>query len=187
MNFASTLLLVQRASTTGLVISGFGLSAFFFSTVSHFFPGDTSSFLLLLALGTSAPMIIGFFFVRPIPLPQEKLEGDDEGDEEGILTTLLHQQHHPDHTTESHLLDHDAIERSAESLTRREVDPLPNIYGKHLFKSFDFWLLFSILSIRKPSLLSHRKLILISAVSGTGIMCQSFSNTFLSSEFLTDL
>jgi hypothetical protein len=33
------------------------------------FAGDTSSMLLLLALGTSFPMIIGFFYVRPIPLP----------------------------------------------------------------------------------------------------------------------
>ena len=58
----------QRATTTGLVISGFGLSAFFFSTISHLlYAGDTSSFLRLLALGTSLPMILGFFFVRPIP------------------------------------------------------------------------------------------------------------------------
>ncbi|THH01153.1 hypothetical protein EW145_g6962 [Phellinidium pouzarii] len=60
----------MRASTTGLVLSGFGLSAFFFSAIAHIlYPGDTSSFLLLLALGTSFPMIIGFFLVRPIPLP----------------------------------------------------------------------------------------------------------------------
>ncbi|TDL18446.1 MFS general substrate transporter [Rickenella mellea] len=60
----------MRASATALVISGFGLSAFFFSTIAHlFFPGDTSALLLLLALGTSFPMIMGFFLVRPIPLP----------------------------------------------------------------------------------------------------------------------
>lgn len=60
---------IQRATTTGIVISGFGLSAFFFSTIAHvLYPGDTSSFLLLLALGTSLPMVIGFFFVRPMPI-----------------------------------------------------------------------------------------------------------------------
>ncbi|KAI0688651.1 MFS general substrate transporter [Cytidiella melzeri] len=59
-----------RATVTGLVISGFGLSAFLFSTIAHFmFPGNTSDFLLLLAIGTSLPMVLGFFFVRPIPLP----------------------------------------------------------------------------------------------------------------------
>ncbi|KAF8632395.1 hypothetical protein AX17_004836 [Amanita inopinata Kibby_2008] len=59
-----------RASTVGLVVSGFGLSAFLFSTVARIvFPGDTASFLLLLSLGTAFPMIMGFFLVRPIPLP----------------------------------------------------------------------------------------------------------------------
>ena len=61
---------VQRAVTVGLVMSGFGLSAFFFSSISHtLFPGNTSDFLLVLALGTAIPMIFGFFFVRIIPLP----------------------------------------------------------------------------------------------------------------------
>jgi hypothetical protein len=112
-------------------------------------------------------MIVGFFFIRPIPLPQEKLEGV----EEGILTTLLHQ---PDHATETHLLDHGVIESSSTSLTVQEVDLLPNLYGKHLFKSLDFWLLCSILSIRKPYSFP-RMPILICAVSGTGLMCQSLS------------
>ena len=51
-------------------MSGFGLSAFFFSSISHaLFPGNTSDFLFVLALGTAIPMIFGFFFVRIIPLP----------------------------------------------------------------------------------------------------------------------
>lgn len=59
----------QRASTTALVLSGFGLSAFFFSTMAHvLYPGDTSSFLELLAFGTALPMVMGFFLVRPIPV-----------------------------------------------------------------------------------------------------------------------
>jgi hypothetical protein len=33
------------------------------------FAGDTSAFLKLLAYGTALPMILGSFFVRPIPLP----------------------------------------------------------------------------------------------------------------------
>ena len=52
-----------------------GLSAFLFSTMSHaFFAGDTSSFLLLLAIGTALPMILGFLLVRPIPLPPNEEE-----------------------------------------------------------------------------------------------------------------
>ncbi|KAF5352104.1 hypothetical protein D9757_013761 [Collybiopsis confluens] len=63
-----------RGSMNGLVISGFGLSAFLFSAIAHqAFPGDTSSFLLILALGTSFPMLIGFIFIRPIPLPPSEI------------------------------------------------------------------------------------------------------------------
>jgi hypothetical protein len=48
-------------------VSGFGLSAFFFSTFAHgLFPGDTGALLLVLALGSSFPMLLGFFIVRPI-------------------------------------------------------------------------------------------------------------------------
>ena len=55
---------------TGLVISGFGLSAFLFSSIAHlFFPGNTSDFLLLLSLGTSVPPLIGQFFIRIVPPP----------------------------------------------------------------------------------------------------------------------
>ncbi|KAJ7074054.1 major facilitator superfamily domain-containing protein [Mycena amicta] len=64
-----------RATTTGIVLSGFGLSAFFFSTIAHvLFPGDTSSFLLLLSCGTALTTIIGFFFVRTIPLAAADIE-----------------------------------------------------------------------------------------------------------------
>ncbi|QRV72964.1 major facilitator superfamily transporter [Ceratobasidium sp. AG-Ba] len=64
----------MRASTTGLVASGFGLSAFFFSTFAHaLFPGNTAALLLVLALGSSAPMLFGFFFVRPIQAPAHNL------------------------------------------------------------------------------------------------------------------
>ncbi|KIJ13219.1 hypothetical protein PAXINDRAFT_13969 [Paxillus involutus ATCC 200175] len=54
----------------GLVLSSFGLSAFWSSEVVHvFFPGDTSAFLLVLALGTAIPMLIGPFTIRSVPLP----------------------------------------------------------------------------------------------------------------------
>lgn len=64
---------LQRATTTGIVISGFGLSAFLFSTVAHvIYPGNTSEFLLVLAIGTSLPMVLGLFLIRPIPFAQQK-------------------------------------------------------------------------------------------------------------------
>ncbi|KAL1699492.1 major facilitator superfamily domain-containing protein [Schizophyllum commune] len=62
-----------RATATGLVLSGFGLSAFLFSTISHVLfaripaPGNTSHFLTLLALGTALPQLVGLAFVRAVP------------------------------------------------------------------------------------------------------------------------
>ncbi|KJA16098.1 hypothetical protein HYPSUDRAFT_47749 [Hypholoma sublateritium FD-334 SS-4] len=184
-----------RASTTGLVISGFGLSAFFFSSISHLlFAGNTSAFLLVLALGTSCPMIIGWFLVRPIPLPDE--EGYEvvqpEEDPDAITTALIPSSSH------TNLLAHDFVEPAhpryihrgdnseQEDNDTREVelspphlgvpgqggpemsnwlrslsrgaaiahDTTPNLHGKKLWVSGDFWLLFSILSM----------------LSGTGLM-----------------
>ena len=57
----------------------FGLSAFAFSILGHtLFPGDTASLLLTLSIGTSLPMVLGFFFVRPIPLPSDHEEHGSE-------------------------------------------------------------------------------------------------------------
>ncbi|KAF5309184.1 hypothetical protein D9619_012743 [Psilocybe cf. subviscida] len=187
-----------RASTTGLVISGFGLSAFFFSSIAHLlFAGNTSSFLLVLALGTACPMIMGYFLVQPIPLPAQDgydiVEDDDEEEDlDGISSALAPHDN-------SHLLDHDFIQPHHPHYIRRHdpvaaservarpqspvelgnsrhtsddeginavrirslsrgaaivYDTSPNVYGKKLWRSGDFWLLFSILSM----------------LSGTGLM-----------------
>ncbi|KAH8104557.1 MFS general substrate transporter [Cristinia sonorae] len=100
-----------RATTTGLVISGFGLSAFVFSTIAHsIFPGDTSEFLLVLAIGTSLPMVVGFFLVKPVPLPSSESSGslehgvygeDIEEDEFSASSPILFQRENNSHT---HLL-----------------------------------------------------------------------------------
>jgi hypothetical protein len=61
-------------------MAGFGLSAFVFSSISHIlFPGNTSDFLLVLTLGTSLPMVLGFFFVRLIPLPTHGINSVEDG------------------------------------------------------------------------------------------------------------
>ncbi|KAI4521246.1 MFS general substrate transporter [Schizophyllum commune Loenen D] len=80
-----------RATATGLVLSGFGLSAFLFSTISHVLfaripaPGNTSHFLTLLALGTALPQLVGLAFVRAVPheedyaaVPAIRVEGEDD-------------------------------------------------------------------------------------------------------------
>jgi hypothetical protein len=152
------------------VISGYGLSAFLFSTISHIYSaGGASQLLLLLSLGSSFPMILGYFFVRPIPLPEEN--PNHEGYSEASSSS--YDQHNNSHTP---LLNHDNISgqddndaqigadlelssspRSQNSDISRPIpshgtpttlDMLPNIYGKKLWCSSNFWLLFSILSIR---------------------------------------
>ncbi|KAK2459401.1 hypothetical protein APHAL10511_008588 [Amanita phalloides] len=165
-----------RATTVGIVLSGFGLSAFLFSSISHiFFPGDTSSFLLILAVGTAFPMIMGYFLVRPIPLqrstsPSPFLSG--LADRVPISTGQI--------GIDAPLLEHDDLIRNddlyvegAEAATSTDVAPSPhsqfvsrrrallagdialtNIGRQRLVRSTDFWLLFSILSL----------------LSGTGIM-----------------
>ncbi|KAG6873598.1 hypothetical protein C0995_013971 [Termitomyces sp. Mi166 len=166
-----------RATTTGLVISGFGLSAFLFSTISRIhFAGNTSSFLGLLALGTSLPMIAGFFFVRPIPLPSSDTsdsssEDEEEGTRNGIEIRRSREERDQDEDPErvddsGHerdgeqsallpLVAHDQLQQGLETPTKRAVLPqgqgqlVPNvnIYGRELWTSTDFLLLFAILSI----------------------------------------
>ena len=71
----------QRASATGLVMAGFGLSAFFFTTLSNtLLRSTTSTFLLILALGTSCLMLLGFLFVRPVPPPEQESPELEDGD-----------------------------------------------------------------------------------------------------------
>ncbi|KAG2028570.1 major facilitator superfamily domain-containing protein, partial [Suillus americanus] len=102
----------SRGTTTGLVLSGFGLSAFFFATIASVaFPGDTSALLLVLGLGTAIPMLLGLVIVRQIPVRRSRSRATSA---------------------------HDG----------------PNVYGKQLWLSSDFYLVFVIMSL----------------LSGTGIM-----------------
>ncbi|KAJ6256941.1 Ubiquitin-60S ribosomal protein [Drechslerella dactyloides] len=60
----------NRGTATALPLAAFGLSAFFFSTLSSWlFPGKMNDFLLVLATVTSSIVFAGFFFIRVIPRP----------------------------------------------------------------------------------------------------------------------
>lgn len=162
------------------MLSGFGLSAFFFSTLAHIlFPGDTSSFLLLLAGGTALTTVIGFFLVRAIPLSAAEAEHTVvttvAAEAEATIfshhdndshTRLLDEEAGPSSPTEEYVPDARGIELSpsrspsrsrltshSRSLSRSKEDALegPNIYGRALWLNPDFWLLFAILSLRASS------------------------------------
>ncbi len=66
---------LTRASATGTVLAGFGLSAFVFSIMGQsIFHGEAGGLLLLLSIGTSVPMLVGSFIIRPVP-PKRVAEG----------------------------------------------------------------------------------------------------------------
>ncbi|KIS71737.1 uncharacterized protein UMAG_10046 [Mycosarcoma maydis] len=72
----------RRGTATALVLSGFGLSAFFYSSLSHLlFPGNTGDYLLLLAFGSMTSMLIGLGLIKIIP-PIEV--GDGERARDGV-------------------------------------------------------------------------------------------------------
>ena len=71
----------HRGTATAFPMAGFGLSAFFFSALaSSVFPDDTSSFLLLLAIGTFGMVSASFFFLRVVEQPPSyrALPGGDD-------------------------------------------------------------------------------------------------------------
>jgi hypothetical protein len=179
---------LQRGTTTGLVLSGFGLSAFFFATIASLaFPGDTSALLLVLALGTAMPMLLGLVIVRQVPLPPVSSKLGVEGGlrgregyqpipsneaavfigENGSHAPLLdptseHEQevsnyHVPESSTAVELLQDRSSSkgsRTTRSVSRgKPVHDGPNIYGKQLWLTPDFYILFVIMSLREWSFL----------------------------------
>lgn len=162
----------RRATATGVVISGFGLSAFFFSTIAHvIFPGDTSSFLLVLSIGTALPMVLGFFFVRIVPYQDKHLFSAEaagspdnssptqdgsrtpllaEDGVEGISVRLTPSRSHSNSHEDASALG--LAQASSQHLYDNE--PLVDIHGKKMFLDPDYIVLF----------------ILFSALSGTGLM-----------------
>ena len=76
----------HRGTATAFPLAAFGLSAFFFSAFgSLIVPGDTSAFLLLLAVGTFGMTFIGFFFLRVLPhAPVQHYHSVSGGDDSGL-------------------------------------------------------------------------------------------------------
>ncbi|KAJ3562470.1 hypothetical protein NP233_g9551 [Leucocoprinus birnbaumii] len=145
-----------RATATGLVIAGFGLSAFLFSTIAHvMYAGNTSAFLRLLAIGTSLPMVIGFFFVRPVPLEPSAGAGGVEHGIGGIAeaatsTSALIEGSNArllaPEDSDVELDEQDVPAHSSRSLSNDD-DHTPNVFGAQLWVNREFWVLFTLLSL----------------------------------------
>lgn len=120
-------------------------------------------------------MVLGWFFVRPIPLPTpggansiENAPRDssfwrsylERGDDSG--TRLLHDSELDQEQTYVRSPRHRA--RAVSIASCGEVisnalseDEQPDISGKELLINFDFWLLFTIMSLRESPNTSYRK------------------------------
>lgn len=60
----------HRGTATAIPLAAFGLSAFFFSCLSSWlFPGNTSDFLLVLAIATSTIVLVSYLFLQVVPIP----------------------------------------------------------------------------------------------------------------------
>ncbi len=145
-------------------------------------------------------MILGYFLVRPIPLPSEPLQGAEHGlvtNDAAASTTgfmddsrtrlLDHDQSDIDTSdTEGYPHPHTHEHTRSRSLSvassgvapphphDRVDDSFLNIFGTELWMNGDFWLLFIILSICAclPLLTISINYPRICLVSGTGLMCE---------------
>ncbi|KAJ1299467.1 hypothetical protein OPQ81_002530 [Rhizoctonia solani] len=74
-----------HTSVTGGINSAFGLSAFFFSTLTlELFLGRTGAFLSILCFGAGGAVLLGAIFIRPPPVSTIRLV-DCEVEEEPEL------------------------------------------------------------------------------------------------------
>src|SRR5882762_2424740 len=163
------------------------------------FHGDTSSFLLVLALGTSFPMIIALFFIRTIPLPTYEagsrteytvvneagpivdieastsaMLGHDNDSHTPLLSPTIEDPPPFIRHSEDDSLIRTSVElsptRSTSPGTRRSrrhahrpsfgsaagmLDGSPNISGRRLWISADFWFLFVIMGLCKLIILAY--------------------------------
>ena len=81
----------HRGTATAFPLSAFGLSAFFFSSLSSLaFPDDTALFLLLLAIGTFLMAFLSSFFLRVIPHSQNYVALPTHEEHERSRSNPLH-------------------------------------------------------------------------------------------------
>ncbi|GAA5882699.1 hypothetical protein JCM16303_006551 [Sporobolomyces ruberrimus] len=116
----------RRAAALSVVLSGFGLSAFFYSTLSTLLLNSgtthqdtTPNFLLLIAIGSFLSMTLGVILIRPVPPPAS-----------APVVAAASVEVAPTETT--------PLVNSAAVKPQEEL----NVSGWALFRELDFWLIF---------------------------------------------
>jgi hypothetical protein len=83
----------HRGTATAFPLAAFGLSAFFFSAISTVaFPDKTSTFLLVLAIGTFCMIFVSSFFLLVVPHGPLYLALTSEQDRQQPLGNPLHRR-----------------------------------------------------------------------------------------------
>ena len=150
-----------RASATGTVLAGFGLSAFAFSTAGHLiYGGDAGGLLLLLAFGTGVPMLIGSFIIKPIPPRHadgyQPIRGEaadiiideDEVGPNGRHSSTTSLELSRSRSPTSRRYNSDDEESTSPTKIPLRPNPLNPAYRPlELIVTTDFWILFIILSL----------------------------------------
>lgn len=125
----------HRGTATAFPLAAFGLSAFFFSlTGSVLFPGNTSSFLRLLAAGTFFLTFGGFFFLHVTP---------ENRSYHAVPNGLTRSNSQQLHRTSSEDGKGNRNARSGYPARTEE----PDIRGWRLLADTEFWQLFAIMCI----------------------------------------
>ena len=85
----------HRGTATAFPLSAFGLSAFFWTTLSAlFFPDDTSAYLFLLSIAATALVFLGLIFLKIMPAnPEYEIVGADDGSSNPLRRTSSHSRH----------------------------------------------------------------------------------------------
>ncbi|XRM38954.1 hypothetical protein ABZX51_002340 [Aspergillus tubingensis] len=144
----------HRGTATAFPLAAFGLSAFFWSTVSSvLFKDDTGRFLLLLALGTCALNLVSIPFLRILP-PSEPYMPLGRGRSPGVESQRLRTTRSTEFRHSLEESDEAVPSRSSrEFLNQHEEDddalsdvapdsPHPDVRGLAMLPKIEFWQLF---------------------------------------------
>jgi hypothetical protein len=117
----------HRGTATALPLAAFGLSAFFFSCLSSWlFPGNTESFLLVLAIATSSLIFVGFFFCRVVPVVGSYTAVPNvDPDNNRLHRTKSGESRHSSHVYGDDTLGTSTVARKTSRSPLNSVDPEP--------------------------------------------------------------
>lgn len=151
----------KRGSAMATTVAAFGLSAFFYSSLSHTITSadPTSSFLFLLTIGTTISMVLGAIFVRPVlHLPPAASRAGYLAVDNLTPSSRCGSPSPPSAAEESYFAEEEVQQDEARrrELSKERAAESLDINGRELLTHSDFWLMFTYLGL----------------CSGVGLMCE---------------